>query len=250
MQHPVLLKPITFCASLFTFITRARQPHAMLSYYFITLVLSRVTMCQINGEFWWMNEKFAKLQNIEPPKPKFEELSEWETDESVKVVFKENSANSSEGTSGNAYKDELLVQEKILPYVVFVDRTKLDKQDFIEPSDMTTNKNSIFTNNINKNEVNKVANTALWKGKNDRDEFEFTFPDDFQNLQTISMNNSKDSNSTINVYNKNQKQPKVLLDAKIWFEDERKTKTETESICTFVTPHECFLRKGLVNMPR
>lgn len=205
-------------------------------------------MCQINGEFWWMNEKFTKLQNIEPPKPKFEELSEWENDESVKVVFKENSVNSSERTSGNDNKDEPLVQGKILPYIVFVDRTKLAKQDFIEPSDMTINKNSTFTNNINKNEVKEVANTALWKGKNDRDEFEFTFPDDFQNLQTISMNNSKDS--TINVNNKNQKQPKVVLDDKIWFEDERKTNTETESICTFVTPHECFLRKGLVNMPR
>ncbi|CAH2245667.1 jg6564 [Pararge aegeria aegeria] len=214
----------------------------MLSLAFITLVLSNTVLCQINGEFWWLHEKVAELQNIEPPQPKFEEISELETDESVKVVFQDNALNTGEKKRDKESTDTLSVQSKILPFIVFVDRTKLAKQD------ISIKNNSIVTNY--KDKVKNLANAISWKesSKKNKDEFEFIFPEDIENSWGHKVkNDSKHSNST-NQNDKKQRIPKVILNDKIWFEEER-IDTETESICTFVNSNECFLRKGFINSP-
>ncbi|XP_045774072.1 uncharacterized protein LOC123873313 [Maniola jurtina] len=220
----------------------------MLAHVFIILVLSNTVLSQINGEFWWLNKKVAELQNIEPPQPVFEEISEFETDESVKVVFKDNELNSGERTSVKESKDRFQVQNKILPYIVFIDDpTKLTKQNVTK---------NISVNNNNIMNKDKVTNLTSWKessgfkNENSRDEFRFIFPEEWEDKikNYPKRNDSKDSKLT-NENNKNQKTPKIVLNDKIWFEEEKKD-AETESICTFVSSHECFLRKGFVHMPR
>ncbi|XP_023945660.2 uncharacterized protein LOC112051306 [Bicyclus anynana] len=221
----------------------------MLSLVFITLVLSKTALCQLNGEFWWLHEKVAAMHNIEPPQPKFEEISELETDESVKVLFKDNVLNSSERT-GRESNDKFTVQNKILPFIVFVDRTKLSKEDVFKT-------NISLNNNINEaikqNNVEPLATPVIREesSKKGKDEFKFIFPVDNEDSWEDKIKNFttdlKYSNSTIEV-NKKQRSPKIVLNDKIWFEEEKKD-IETESICTFVSPHECLVRKGFINAP-
>ncbi|CAF4875670.1 unnamed protein product [Pieris macdunnoughi] len=62
----------------------------MFTKLFISLLYCHIVSSQINGEFWWLNEKVAQLHNLAPPQPKIEDISEFETDESVKVVFRDH----------------------------------------------------------------------------------------------------------------------------------------------------------------
>ncbi|XP_047534357.1 uncharacterized protein LOC125068996 [Vanessa atalanta] len=66
----------------------------MFSYIFIVILLLESVSSQINGEFWWLHNKASELRQLEAPPPKFDDIKEFETDESVKVVFKDNDLNS------------------------------------------------------------------------------------------------------------------------------------------------------------
>lgn len=58
---------------------------------FIYLLLASFCNCQLNGKFWWTDSRVAKFQQVKIPEPVIEDISPFETDESVKIVFRDKS---------------------------------------------------------------------------------------------------------------------------------------------------------------
>ncbi|XP_052749603.1 uncharacterized protein LOC113520129 isoform X1 [Galleria mellonella] len=56
----------------------------------IILFTAKIALAQISGEFWWLNDRVSKLKGKEAPLPQFEDVSEFDTDESDKIVFRDN----------------------------------------------------------------------------------------------------------------------------------------------------------------
>ncbi|XP_012547677.3 uncharacterized protein LOC105841986 isoform X2 [Bombyx mori] len=56
----------------------------------IVFFITKFARGQVNGEFWWMNDKIAKYHNTLIPPPVYEDLPEYETDDSVKIVFRDS----------------------------------------------------------------------------------------------------------------------------------------------------------------
>lgn len=228
----------------------------MFSYFFIALLLLKTVSPQINGEFWWLHEKVAKLQQVEPPPPKFDDVNDFDTDESIKVVFKDNEIYSKEEINDNITEIEsFLNQGEVLPNVLYFQDQSALATPIISKNSTSVKKNitnmhvsEVYNNSIKKKETYLLNNNT----HSDGDEFEFIFPknndllweDKINNYtKTVVFNDSKIYDSK-KIYEPN----KINLNDKVWFEEGKK-QFESESICTFMTKEECISKNGIINLP-
>lgn len=228
----------------------------MFSYFCVVLLLLKTVSTQLNGDFWWLHEKVAKLQQVEPPLPKFDDVSEFETDESVKVVFKDNEIHSKEHSNDNITEIEsFLNQGEILPNPIkFQDQSQLLIQPMNFKNTVFKNSNSSNATNFNQvlNEKKGADSNILNKSQSTEDVFEFIFPMSNEIIWENKIKNFTQAvifNETKSFGTKNNNKPNTIkLNDKVSFEEEKK-QFESESICTFIDKHECARRNGLINMP-
>nr|XP_026493987.1 uncharacterized protein LOC113399142 isoform X1 [Vanessa tameamea] len=254
MQHPVLLNlAYHLLSAVFICIHSAVNTFKMFSYIFIVVLLLESVSSQINGEFWWLHNKASELRQVEAPPPKFDDITEIETDESVKVVFKDNDLNSKEMRKFEKSKDISMNQGKSLSVIYFQDKSELSKPDFIEDNtfnNIKTKNNITVLKENDKNIFNSLSRKESYilnnKSQNDGDEFVFVFPKSNEIL--LEDNTSSPIDSYITKPHNILKKPNTILNDKVWFEEETKL-SESESICTFITKQECIRNNGTIHTP-
>ncbi|XP_041981641.1 uncharacterized protein LOC121735040 [Aricia agestis] len=202
---------------------------------------------QINGEFWWLNSKLAAIRNFEPPPPKIDDTNENETDESVKIVFKD------EDGQGKIRDDKVGENNWQASFVFREDGVKsVDVK-----SDIKVNNKILFE--LNTNEYIPVNNTIASNSEKESEEkledvFEFVFPESVEEDNKITTASAVNKSKVFRSTPKDERTPnKIAINDKIWFEDDddaREDKNnfeETESICTFLKKQECLRNKGVVH---
>ncbi|XP_046968308.1 uncharacterized protein LOC124535939 [Vanessa cardui] len=258
MQHPALLN-LTYhlLSAVFICIHCAVNTFIMFSYIFIVILLLESVSSQINGEFWWLHDKASELRQLEAPPPKFDDIKEFDTDESAKVVFKDNDLNSKEISKHEKNKEMSMNQGKSQSIIYFQDRSELSKPAFIEENTFNSKTKNNITflqengENIFKSLSTKKSYELTNKSQNDGDEFVFIFPISNEILWEDGKKNFSSSSpidSDMTKPNNILKKPNIIVNNKVWFEEETKL-SESESICTFITKQECIRNNGTIHTP-
>ncbi|XP_059062785.1 uncharacterized protein LOC131855527 [Achroia grisella] len=192
---------------------------------FIFLVFAtKISLAQISGEFWWLNDKVAKLKGKEAPPPKFEDISEFDTDESDKIVFKDN------------------YDESWKPIIPTIENKNITKNEKWKIDNNFKNENTIFWPSDDKYKKNLKLNTTIFTVSNEsknNDELNFHFPEE--------------KNVWKNVLDK-KKMPMVSMPEKanrnisddIQFNTNNKIVPYTENICSYMKKNECYRKNGLI----
>ncbi|VVC91852.1 unnamed protein product, partial [Leptidea sinapis] len=189
---------------------------------------------QINGEFWWLNEKVTKLLNIEPVQPAFDDVSEFDTDESAKVIFQENYLDNSKSESRDVNGAEQLKIENMPTAIFFKDDSVLTRP---------VNENLAFEElaNTEINSNDKMSITQSEKTANNEDILDFVFPDEKEIITKHIRNGTNSTDSLIinkTVISTTNRPPAIIL-------KNTNKLYESESICTFVSKFRCFERRGV-----
>ncbi|CAH2090467.1 unnamed protein product [Euphydryas editha] len=230
----------------------------MLLYTFIVVLVSKTVLSQMNGEFWWLHDKFAKLQQVEPPQPQFDDVDEFETDESAKIIFKYNESPLGEILDLNENEKILVNEDTKLSSIYFRDQTELSNPANVDLNrNLLNSKNRMNLTTLNFKE-NNITTSAFKKEnllprnktKNDGDELVFVFPERNEIVWKDKKNYIENSLTHKKEFNKNNSitTPKTIVNNKVWFEEEPK-QSESESICTFITQEECIYKNGIVHPP-
>ncbi|XP_013172853.1 PREDICTED: uncharacterized protein LOC106121664 isoform X3 [Papilio xuthus] len=197
----------------------------MLTKLFIFYFTFKVIVAQINGEFWWLNDKLLKLYKVEPPQPKFEDIGEFETDESAKIVFRDDQF---EVTQKEDTLSDTTVKTKDNEAIIhFRDESKL-----INPVEVV-NKTEAFET---QNRIDTVGDTKK-QNEDKEDVFNFVFPDDVATLKSVKNKNNTNivnvyrSESFVNNGNKSETFNNIIFNNT---ED-----SLSENICTYMKKSEC-----------
>ncbi|KAL4715667.1 hypothetical protein ACJJTC_006246 [Scirpophaga incertulas] len=213
--------------------------------FIICFAILRFSSAQLNGEFWWLNDKLKQIKGIEPLPPQFEELTEFDTDESSKITF----------------KDENLIERN--PEVL----TKDNKHQVNEKMEKNAfqNVHIIFPDNLadiqkmdthimrNKNFATKNDNITE---KENGDEFSFRFPNEdisekTDNTKQTITNSTHQNNGAIAIKFPDDQEPnkrKVASNVTSYYSrDEEKNETQispVENICSHMKKNECYRHNG------
>lgn len=227
MQHPALLH---------IFATPSRTAHAttkMRTKILICLfVLSKTTLAQINGEFWWLSDKVAKLTGNEPSPPKFEQLSEFDTDESAKIIFREGPLPSTEDRTES---DKSNINSLEFNSIVWPDDKTLTKKPAASYPNRKPNR---FTFVSSLNPVTTTTQKVI--SKPTEDVFLFKFPEDDNfieyplktDLQELSTSQNSISNSMAKPTSKDDSKDEPTTENII------KEKNETRDFFSFQFPKD------------
>ncbi|XP_047997694.1 uncharacterized protein LOC125235242 isoform X2 [Leguminivora glycinivorella] len=189
----------------------------------LILLLVGTTYAQIDGEFWWLNDKLAQIKGP-IPNPTYEEVSEFENDETDKVVFNDDNAN--EARSNDKWN------------VRFQDHTKLTWPNEREA------KATILPSTVSS--ASKIDTTT-------GDILDFKFPDDkfiwkdVTNTNRHTLPQPTPTNSSEANTNKNKT---VLITDKVTFKVYKEETTQVQNICTYLKKAECKSRNGVVYIKR
>lgn len=138
---------------------------------FLKLVLvvcvTKMVSSQINGEFWWLNDKVRRGNKIEAPK--FEQLTEFDTDENDKVVF-DSVHISNHDINGNKKPNKSAREGKKDSAIFHIEYGDRNGLVWHTHEDLNDNRNVI---NQNTPEEEIVTTTKQYE-----DEFNFYYPDD------------------------------------------------------------------------
>ncbi|CAK1582674.1 unnamed protein product [Parnassius mnemosyne] len=188
----------------------------------IFFLVFKVVTAQINGEFWWLNDKLAKLKNVEPPRPKFDAVGEFDTDESAKVVFRDSLYNTEEE---DKHSDITTVRTEVSEAIVY------------------------FRDDINAAENNEINYINKRKNKNyKKDILNFIFPSDNEILKNVAISNRTSAILTSENYTQSNVNKNETFNDKILF-DTIKEVSLRENICTYMKKIECNRRNGLPYAP-
>ncbi|XP_028177867.1 uncharacterized protein LOC114365480 [Ostrinia furnacalis] len=169
-------------------------------------IFARTTYAQINGDFWWLSDKLTKLTGEEPAPPKFEELSEFDTDESAKIIFRDNSLlitkdklqkAISEKEKWRKEKEINSIDSNSIIWPDDDDITKTRPLHQLSPSDQEVNK---LTSAIDANLVTSDTQKVISKPSEDLFVFKYPEEDNFIEypLKTELSDLSTSQNNIIN----------------------------------------------------
>ncbi|CAH4036780.1 unnamed protein product [Pieris brassicae] len=198
----------------------------------ISLLYCHIVSSQINGEFWWLHEKVAQLQNIAPPQPRIEDISDFETDESVKVVFRDH-IDTGKDESGSNLKGS---ENDNSSSIYFKDKSALGMPNHED----SLNKDKLIDTESDrpKNDSSFVSFTASSTTPESQDVLNFVFPDDNDLVNNNVKNKSHEVklqesiSDAINI-------PKSILTRAV------NKIQDSESICTFIKAINCRNSHGI-----
>lgn len=188
----------------------------MLSALIILALSTSITNAQIDGEFWWLKDKLAEIKGVKPDPVKYEEVSEYENDETDKVVFRDKNVadeDTSNGANGWNFR--------------FQDDTQLTWAD---------NRRSKAT---------KVQSMTTRPNDNNDDVLDFKFPEN-DNFIWKDLINATRKNMPSNTTDKSPKNKTVFINDKVTFKVYKQETTQVQNICTYLKKSECKRRNGLV----
>lgn len=196
------------------------------------LGLHKMVLAQTNGEFWWLSDKLDRPTKIESPK--FEQLSELDTDENDKIFY-----GNDEGTGDN----------KIEEYKKWNSNRK-GKENSVIALEYEDDKKGLAwqthgTIIINENESTKTTakhDTIYATTQKYDDELNFHYPNDKDVVHFI--------NVSLNDNNKIMSSPNSVMQLNIIKPSSETTskpkQNNYESICTYMDEEECKRYNGLV----
>lgn len=207
----------------------------------IHYLILKIVLAQLDGNFWWMNKELNKYR-IEPSSPQFEEIGEFDTDESAKIVFqdKDHSFSFSDLLIPRPKKsnreEKTLKNDKIELDIQFQD------QSAISWPDEARQDNYILQEDV-KNAITEQNNNKTTKTSEDM--LDFKFPDDDKFWQSIIGNTSTSTTTTEKSVANNNINTIVLIQDKIPLQVHEQN-SETEHICTSMKKIECNRKGGVV----
>lgn len=209
----------------------------------IHFLILKVVLSQFDGNFWWMNKELNKYR-IEPSPPKFEELSEFDTDESAKIVFRDNDYSFSFSDlviprpNKNSGDEKPLKNDKIKLGIQFQDKSVISWPDDIKEDKYLLQKT--IKNPITAKSNNKTTNLS-------GDVLNFKFPDDNEFWHIINGDKTTRTSTTTTEksVNNNKISTIILIKDKTPLHVYKET-SETEHICTSMKKIECNRRGGVV----
>ncbi|XP_014355892.2 uncharacterized protein LOC106708828 isoform X3 [Papilio machaon] len=211
----------------------------MLTKLFIFYFTFKVIVAQINGEFWWLNDKLLKLYKVEPPQPKFEDIGEFDTDESAKIVFRDNQFDATQ--KDETFSDTTTVKTKDIEAIIhFKDHSKL-----LNPIEVA-NKTEAFET---QNRIDTVGELKKDDNNYKEDIFNFVFPDDVASFKSDKNKNNTNnvhayrSESFVNNVNKSE-----TLNNRI-FNSTEEDASLAENICTYMKKSDCSRCNGFPYIP-
>lgn len=187
---------------------------------FIILTINTVHS-QINGEFWWLNKKLNNFRNVVPAEPVIEILSEFDTDESAKIVFRDH--------------DVLFTNKLTKPLGNRRNKPRLYEH--------TSNKivwpTNEFDNDNGYNKAKEITEIRKPKRENSKadDEFVFSFPKNEKYINNVTMNLTEKV-----TYASNLTENYISDDISSGTNEDK----EAQNICTFIKKKECFQSKGVI----
>lgn len=224
----------------------------MLANILIFLLISELSVSQLNGEFWWLSDKLRELKGVEPPLPKYEELSEFDTDESAKIIFKDDSLFTAKDKFEETNTiDDHNVNKKSESNSFQEDSIFFPDDDFRKPVDS-------HSKNVISNQEPHRANQETKKIKSDKkssDVFIFKFPKDENvviNYPSQAEMPQKSARQNVNDTITKHKHKDDLM--KINQTTEKPTDDHTEAdhkdLFTFKFPDDKILRKYTSEPPK
>lgn len=205
----------------------------------IHYLILKIVLAQIDGNFWWMNKDLNKYR-IEPSPPQFEELSEFDTDESAKIVFKDNEYSFSFSDLVIPKPEKSSKKGKVVKSL----KKKLDIE--FQDKSVITWPNAKKQDNYLLQKVEKSTTTAQNNNqttKINEDVVDFKFPNDNEFWQTI--NGDKTTRTSTTTTEKSVTNKIILIKDKTPLHI-YKENSETEHICTSMKKIECNRKGGVI----
>lgn len=184
----------------------------------LLIVFTLNSVCaQLNGEFWWLNDKLNSIRKVQPKEPDIEILSDFDTDESAKIVFRDSDLFTNKLTNSNHRNKKRRLYEHTDGKIVW-------PREF---------------NKHNGKAKESKENLKLKDSKHKiEDEFVFNFP--MNEKYAIKVDVVNNSTNTANG-----------LSAEISFHDNKISAgahkdTEAQNICSYIKKKDCYLNKGVI----
>ncbi|XP_068631690.1 uncharacterized protein [Battus philenor] len=205
----------------------------MLIQLFIYYFTLKVTLAQINGEFWRLNDNLPKLNNVKSSRSQFDKMDldgRFDIEAKTKAALKEDKSVDNDTKS-----------KEIEATISLRDHSTL-------ATSKTRNSSEInITQNNNIDFVNKIKKEM--KHYND-DIFNFVYSNEEENMKRGLSNKSEISNF-VSIQNSTDKSvnKSVLLNHKIILEAEEEVPL-SENICTYMKETECYRCNGSPYVPK
>lgn len=203
----------------------------MLTKFIILTFTIKAILAQINGEFWWLSDKLSQLKGVEAPKPSFEDISEFETDESAKVIFRDEDLHSNKPENNTLSAEDK--PEKLTIEIHFTNENKIVWPD--DSKRLANKDNNLATEVLQSLSKNQAE-------KKDEDIFKFYFPGDQDIITKNFVSNS--TTMKINKQNNNKNLIKDQSKDRIKISAIKNDASHSESICTYLKKSECYRQNG------
>lgn len=221
--------------------------------YIIFSIVKTIVLAQINGEFWWLNNKFTALAGVDIPNAKFEELDSFANDESDKITFRNLDVNYNKdfeiNLANEILKNKTETSEEF--NLNFISNISGNEIETAIRKNLTYNKD-IPPNLVRKNEDSRNKNNGTMESNKTTT---FLFPDEkalnpkiqksyHQQILFPSITEQNKSHKT-NYFINNIGNTNISKYNQVLIEDYN-TNTDVEPICNYISRDLCTARRGFV----